>query len=117
MWQSLWQPPCQSRPSHPDGGTPCPLRSRTNTRRQALPVAGGHAMQKLPKALGMFCLAAILWLGGLAAALAQGGPNLGRPQIGETILNRDVEVHVSPDESSRIVMPLPKGKTVAAFGT
>jgi hypothetical protein len=49
--------------------------------------------------------------------LAQGGPNLGRPQTGETILNRDVDVLVSADAGSRIVMSLPKGKIVAAFGT
>jgi hypothetical protein len=50
-------------------------------------------------------------------AEAQGGPNLGRPQVGEAILNRDIEVRVSADDGSRVVMNLPKGKTVEAFGT
>jgi hypothetical protein len=75
------------------------------------------AMQNLPKLLVLLCLA-LGWSGVTPGmAVAQGGPNLGRPQTGETILNRDVDVLVSADADSRVVMSLPKGKIVAAFGT
>mgnify|MGYP002716909456 FL=1 len=78
-------------------------------------------MQILPKPpiarLLLPALVSALLLCATIPARAQGGPNLGAPQVGETILNRDVEVRVSPDEASRVVMMLPRGKTVAAFGT
>jgi hypothetical protein len=75
------------------------------------------AMQNLPKLLVLICLL-LGWSCAIpGTAMAQGGPNLGRPQTGETILNRDVDVLVSADGDSRVVMSLPKGKVVAAFGT
>jgi len=85
--------------------------------RQDLPDGRGSAMQNLPKLLVVLCLALIWGIALPGPAAAQGGPNLGRPQTGETILNRDVDVLVSPDADSRVVMSLPKGKLVAAFGT
>ncbi|HYI68881.1 MAG TPA: SH3 domain-containing protein, partial [Skermanella sp.] len=73
-------------------------------------------MQNLPKSLVLLCL--LVWaVIAPATAMAQGGPNLGKPQTGETILNRDVDVLVSANADSRVVMSLPKGKVVAAFGT
>ena len=77
----------------------------------------GDAMQNLPKLLVLLCLLLGWEAASPGKAVAQGGPNLGRPQTGETILNRDVDVLVSADAGSRIVMSLPKGKIVAAFGT
>ena len=77
----------------------------------------GDAMQNLPKLLVLLCLLLGWEAVTPGTAMAQGGPNLGRPQTGETILNRDVDVLVSADADSRIVMSLPKGKIVAAFGT
>jgi len=74
-------------------------------------------MQNLPKLLVLICLLLGWEAVSPDTAMAQGGPNLGRPQTGETILNRDVDVLVSADADSRIVMSLPKGKVVAAFGT
>ena len=78
-------------------------------------------MQNLPKPLVLLCLVLAVTLGwpavAPAPAAAQGGPNLGKPQTGETILNRDVDVLVSASADSRVVMSLPKGKVVAAFGT
>jgi hypothetical protein len=81
--------------------------------RHILPPRSASALQDLPKV-------AILTFGlliGTGNAHAQGGPNLGPPQNGETILNRDIDVRTAPDEGSRVVMSLPKGKTVMAFGT
>ena len=77
----------------------------------------GDAMQNLPKLLVLLCLLLGWEARSPGTAMAQGGPNLGRPQTGETILNRDVDVLVSADADSRVVMSLPKGKIVAAFGT
>jgi hypothetical protein len=77
----------------------------------------GVAMQNLPKLLVLLCLLLGWEAVSPGTAMAQGGPNLGRPQTGETILNRDVDVLVSADADSRVVMSLPKGKIVAAFGT
>jgi hypothetical protein len=89
----------------------------TDPYRQELPDIPGGTMQNLPKLLVLLCLL-LGWEAALpGTAMAQGGPNLGRPQTGETILNRDVDVLVSADAGSRVVMSLPKGKIVAAFGT
>jgi hypothetical protein len=74
-------------------------------------------MQNLPKSLVLLCLLLVWAAIAPVTAMAQGGPNLGKPQTGETILNRDVDVLVSADADSRVVMSLPKGKVVAAFGT
>jgi hypothetical protein len=52
-----------------------------------------------------------------SAVRAQNPVQIGAPLTGETVLNRDVEVRIAPNENGRIVMTLDKGKPLNALGT
>lgn len=62
-------------------------------------------------------LLVLLALAILLAAEPAAGDRVGVPLTGEAILKRDVDVRSTPAADGRIVMRLPRGKTVTALGT
>ncbi|MCG5242245.1 SH3 domain-containing protein [Azospirillum doebereinerae] len=61
--------------------------------------------------------AALLCLPAALPARAQSPVAIGAPLTGEVVLNRDIEVRISPNEDARIVMTLKQGKALNALGT